>query len=240
MTLSVTPSGAGFVVHRDRDVISPELALVDPVLAEAARASLVAPCTAVLDRPRLARPQEMDSFRRAAIALSEAALRNEDEPVRPSSAKRSSWRVLVGVAAVTVLSLLLLDVRVHIGRTPAEAESQLAVDPDVSAADTTGSKPQEPPKPRPPGPAARQPAARRFAWAPTQGASAYHVELFRRDVRVFAADTKKPQIIVPARWTLNGQRHELSAGEYRWLVWPVVSGVRATSATVQATLTIPR
>jgi hypothetical protein len=240
MTLSVTPSRAGFVVHRDREVVSPELALVDPVLAEAARASLVEPRSAVVDRPKLARAQEMDSFRKAAIPPSEAALPTENEPVRPSPARQSSWRVLVGVAAVTVLSLLLLDVRVHIGRTPAEAESQLAVDPDVSASGTSDSKPQEPQKPRPTGPAARQPAARRFAWAPTPGASAYHVELFRRDVRVFAADTKKPQIIVPARWALNGQRHELSAGEYRWLVWPVVSGVRASSATVQATLTIPR
>jgi hypothetical protein len=32
-----------------------------------------------------------------------------------------------------------------------------------------------------------RPRARRFAGAPTQGASVYHVELFRRDVRIFAA-----------------------------------------------------
>jgi hypothetical protein len=55
---------------------------------------------------------------------------------------------------------------------------------------------------------------------------------------VFAADTNEPQIAVPAHWTLNGRRHALSPGEYRWFVWPVVSGLRASSATVQATLTI--
>ena len=87
---------------------------------------------------------------------------------------------------------------------------------------------------------ATRPRVRRFAWAPTQGASAYHVELFRHDARIFAADTKQPQLAVPARWQMNGRQQKLSAGEYRWLVWPVVSGRRASSATVQATLTISR
>jgi hypothetical protein len=64
------------------------------------------------------------------------------------------------------------------------------------------------------------------------------MELFRNETRVFAADTKEPQIEVPAHWVVNGRRHALSPGEYRWFVWPVVSGVRASSATVQTTLTI--
>jgi hypothetical protein len=84
-----------------------------------------------------------------------------------------------------------------------------------------------------------RPQPRRFAWASTLGASAYHVELFRGNTRVFAGDTKDSQIAVPADWTLNGRRHVLSPGEYRWYVWPIVGGKRAPAAIVQAKLTVP-
>ncbi len=151
---------------------------------------------------------------------------------------RRSWHVLIGVAAVTILSLLLFDVRVQVGKTSASAEAPPK--PPVAA--------PAPPNRLPVASAAKRvqakgehattPRARRFAWAPIQGASAYHVELFRRNVRIFAAETKQPQFGVPAQWQMNGSQHTLSAGEYRWLVWPVVSGRRASSATVQATLTI--
>jgi hypothetical protein len=237
MNSVVTPAreaaGAGAV----GDVVSPELALVDPILAASARARLAG--------PRPAPPRTGETRRRpiGVAELSPAFGRNArraipDEVVAARASRPHSWRVLVGVAVVTVLGLLFFDVRVQVGRTPADAESTPKAHSDGSPPRDTrqgsASRKQGGTKKR----AARSPTARRFAWAPTQGASAYHVELFRRDLRVFAGDTSEPQIEIPARWTLNGHRHELRTGEYRWLVWPVVSGLRASRATVQATLTI--
>jgi hypothetical protein len=96
----------------------------------------------------------------------------------------------------------------------------------------------KPSRPRNRTPAVSRPVARPFAWAPSPGASAYHVELFRGAERVFAAQTKKPAIDVPARWQFAGRSQTLEPGSYRWYVWPVVDGKRSAAATVQATLAI--
>jgi hypothetical protein len=96
------------------------------------------------------------------------------------------------------------------------------------------------------GRSARPPASesaseeRRLAWAPVEGASRYHVELFDGRSRVFSADTTRPQIVLPASWRLDGRTYRLAPGEYLWYVWPVASGRRATEAIVQARLDIPR
>jgi hypothetical protein len=81
---------------------------------------------------------------------------------------------------------------------------------------------------------------RQLAWAPVPGAGSYHVELYRGSSRIFAADTVRPAVIVPAQWTEGGHVHRLEPGTLRWYVWPVVDGGRSTVAVVQATLTIPR
>ena len=235
MTLVVNPPRAGYGVPRTPEALSPELVLVDPELAASARAMLPEPRSALREVGPPAPAHDDDGPSRALRALSNAALAIDDGHGVPATGKRS-WRVLVGVAAVTVLSLLLFDVRVQVGRTPASAET--AAEPLAAASPLGRSPSASVPKHVPKD--VVKPKARRFAWAPTPGATGYHVELFRRDVRIFAADTKEPQLAIPARWKLNGRRHELSAGEYRWFVWPVVSGLRASSATVQATVTIPR
>ena len=222
--------------------------MVDPELAASARASLPEPrATTPVRKVESVRAQVGDGSYRALTALSNAALAIDDE--RPASTPAGrSWRVLIGVAAVTILSLLLFDVRVQVGKTPASAEappkSPVAAPappnrlPVASAAKRVQAKGEHATRPRVR--RATRPRVRRFAWAPTQGASAYHVELFRHDARIFAADTKQPQLAIPARWQMNGRQQKLSAGEYRWLVWPVVSGRRTPSATVQTTLTISR
>lgn len=210
--------------------ISPELALVDPVLAASARELL----PEIMDtlgrgRPVTARPTSLDSD--AVVALARAGLEAADDPDRSLRGRRShSWRGLAAVAAATVVVLLLLDVRVQVGRTPASAETPAVEEaPPVAR---TGA-----PAPQPARTAA--PQARRFAWAPTPGATGYHVELFRGSVLVFSKDTPTPQVTVPARWRHRGQRRVLSAGEYRWYVWPVTAGRRATQAIVQAKVDVP-
>jgi len=252
MSSSVTPLREGRASLRHNEVVSPELVLVDPELAAVARASLFEPLAITpVSSCEHTRAQVGKSSSQALAALSNAALAMDDERHSPQHARRS-WHALLGVAAATILTLLLLDVRVQVGRTPASAEAPQK--PPTPASAETLPKPAvaapAPPNRAPIASAAKRvhakaehamrPRVRRFAWAPTKGASAYHVELFRHEARIFAADTRQPQLAVPARWQMNGRQQKLSAGEYRWLVWPVVSGRRASSATVQATLTISR
>ena len=199
--------------------ISPELALVDPVLATEARA-------------RLADPGALVSRDAARAAVPFRPIRHtSDSSVRR---RETSRRVLVGVAGVTVLVLLLFDVRVEVGQRQASAEPQTpqtapAIAP-TSKPRTAGARPTQRAQPKP--------LERKFAWAPVAGATAYHVEFFRGPNRVFVQDTTDPDITVPARWTYRGNSRSFRPGEYRWYVWPIVSGLRQSRAAVQSTVTI--
>jgi hypothetical protein len=269
MTLSVTPTREGYGAPLRSEVLSPELALVDPELAAYARANLAEPLTTLPQSGRSLWIQVDQGGSRALTAPSGAALALDDGPAPRAPAGRS-WRVLVGVAAVTVLSLLLFDVRVQVGKTPASAEtpqtraaagsapsrpraasvprpgrktSNEGVTKPQAAAPSAPSRPRAESVPRPGRKTSTEgvtkPQARRFAWAPAPGASGYHVEFFRGSVRAFSADTTGPELTVPARWKDAGKTRRLAAGEYRWYVWPVVSGTRASSAIVRATLVVP-
>jgi hypothetical protein len=95
-------------------------------------------------------------------------------------------------------------------------------------------------KPAPnPAPAASAVEPRRFAWAPVDGAVAYHVELFKGPDRVFARDTSEPVLELAPTWRHEGKAVALTPGTYRWYVWPVTKSGRATQAVVQAKLTVP-
>ena len=80
---------------------------------------------------------------------------------------------------------------------------------------------------------------RRFAWAPVDGATGYHVELFRGADRVLAQETKDPVLELGSSWRYEGKTVQLTPGTYRWYVWPVTKSGRATEAVVQAKLDIP-
>lgn len=238
MNPPVTPTREGYGAPQRREVLSPELALVDPELAAHARANLAEPRATLPKNGRSLWTQADEDRSRALTALSGAALALDERPA-PRVQDGRSWRVLVGVAAVTVLSLLLFDVRVQVGRTPASAETPQtrAAAPATPSRPPSASVPRPVQKPRAEG--ATKPQARRFAWAPAPGASGYHVEFFRGSVRAFSANTTGPALTVPARRKDAKKTRSLAPGEYRWYVWPVVSGTRASSAIVRATLVVP-
>lgn len=93
-------------------------------------------------------------------------------------------------------------------------------------------------RPRRPSQETRVPG-RRFAWAPSPGASGYHVELFRGSALIFRAETNKPEVVIRRRWRLNGRDRRLEPGAYRWYVWPLVDGRRKAKAIVQAKVVVP-
>jgi hypothetical protein len=233
----------GAAAPPELEVMSPELALIDPELGRAARALLPSPSEAAFSR----------LVDRATFASLEYRGGATAAPHRVP--ERHSRRLLVGVAAATMLALLLFDVRVEVGERPAAADSSGSVvgvggpapattpAPGTTPARATTPAPATTAAPRSAGPsrkaAASRPADRRFAWAPVPGATGYHVEFFRGPSRVLSKETVEPLLTVPAQWTVNGRKRSLRPGTYRWYVWAIVGGRLQSQAVVQTTVSIP-
>lgn len=261
MRLEMAPCRDQSLLADEYAVVSPELALVDADLAAWLRG----------------RGRELESHTQLQSARaygSPAATVGVRDPASPSAPltdaavapRRVSARVgtaLGLVAVITLSGLLLLDVRVQVGQTPAAAES-LALqngsqraggapqreplplakkDPKVraEAAPTRGSPIVPPPAkvaPKARATPSETLTSRQFAWAPVDGASGYEVQLFRGSVRIYSGSSSRPTLSLPARWTHDGIEYSLRPGAYRWYVWPVVSGRRAARAVVQANLVV--
>jgi hypothetical protein len=214
------PSDTGVVTHiasasiGQRDVISPELALVDPALAHRARLSL-APTLAFMERPPAAS--------RVLVVVGQ-------DP----SAHGESTRKKTILAASAVLLVAALAAGVHI-RTdqrdgPAAVAGAVPSSTDVReplhiARTSSPSLPHLP---------------RRLAWAPVPGAGSYQVELFRGGTKVFDEHRTTPFVEIPSQWVSDdGTSHRLRSGQYWWYVWPVSDAGRGQRAVVQARLVIP-
>ena len=230
--------------------VSPELVLVDPSLANRERQRIpVAPVVRT-------GPRELRVVGQGRDTPEEIRARMRD--------LGGGGRVGASVAiASTVLAIFsLTEVQIQFGdRTePAHPVQQalpqdpptalqapsLAEPPKRQKAASTQPKTKKRVSSAPPSSASRSGRTQtsdappqRFAWAPTPGASAYRVELFRSGIQVFAAATRQPVMTLPRRWTFEGRSHSLEAGMYTWYVWAVENGRRATQATVQARLSVP-
>lgn len=218
--------------------VTPELALVDPLLADRARAQLMPP------DDTLARLQYLTAISRMASLAQRIPESGRRRTPTTSSARGAGTThrrsiIVGGGAAVSVLAMaLLLGVRVILSGSPAEADTVVVQTPIVDSVPnalvapklTEGRALERNP------PAA---VSQRFAWAPASGASGYHVELFRGASKIFETDTRDPFVAVPATWKIGQRVHALAPGRYRWYVWPLISGRRSATAIVQARLEVP-
>jgi hypothetical protein len=163
---------------------------------------------------------------------------------QPSRERTSGRRAASGATVAVLASIAGAAVAAHVqlrsedpagpaGEAVAPIDAQFRP-PVASPLDTgtvpAGSRaPSESAKPQPASP-------RRFAWAPVEGASGYHVEIFEGDSLVFEARTSRPEISIATGRVFDGPPGKTGATSYRWYVWPIVAGERSSSAVVQATL----
>jgi len=242
---AVVPEGPTVVWNAQH--VSPELALVDPALAEQARSRLPQPDDTLARTALLVRGHRLAVSRSGALAVGEL------ETIGPALQRRGRipprrFAMLAGSLSVSAFIVaLLVGVRVDLQGNPAGADTTAigkppTVTPSVAAPGGLPS-PQErqrntPSRSRRLAPALKRDVARRLVWAPVAGVSGYHVELFRGSALVFSADTRQPDISIPEKWSHGGRSQTLEPGEYRWYVWTVREGQRVSAAVVQSTLVV--
>ena len=57
-------------------------------------------------------------------------------------------------------------------------------------------------------------------WTPVSSATYYNVQVWRNGKKILSAWPGSPRYAVSARWTFRGVLYRLTAGTYRWYVWP--------------------
>jgi hypothetical protein len=196
--------------------LTPELALVDPELAQQARERLPdavddahAPEPAVEQGPvNRIPPAEL-----VATSVVDEPIRAEP-PAPTRSRRRRVARVLI--AAMAVVGAVALGLAVPrlllVERNATEsAGAPILVPTSAGAADA------EPVPTSAPTPASER---RSFGWVPVERASHYHVAFFRGEQKIFEAWPKRPPLVLGPEWTFEGRSFSLSPGQYRWVVRP--------------------
>jgi hypothetical protein len=232
--------------------ISPELALVDPELAERAREWLPEPAQPPPRAPeqpapspapvRTRRRRVRFAFAAALAALAGVAagavLRQADEPgpvlaplsVRAagSAAPQPEPTTTAAEPAPAPATTPTVPPTITAARQPAATTPATTTAPRAPRAAATATTPTGP------APGTFQPA-RTFAWPPAPNAAYYRV-VFRRGGEVeYAAFTNRPRLVLPEgfRWR---------PGDYTWIVFPgfgARSERRLGDSIVRAGFTIP-
>jgi hypothetical protein len=89
-----------------------------------------------------------------------------------------------------------------------------------------------------PRPGARVTSPPLLLWRRVPRASFYNVQLYRGRVKVLSAWPTRPRLQLRARWTYRGRQRKLSAGTYRWYVWPASSANRYGRLLGQSTFRV--
>ena len=206
--------------------ISPELALVDPELARAARELL----------PDSPPPVAVAVARRPLLA--ERPLSGQEPVPEPVPRRRRLRRALLssaaGVAALAMLLTLVLD-----REGPRSRQAQ-----DVKSVAAAVFSPEARPLQTAPGatstPVNATAQGKIFVWVPSPHAAAYEFQLFQSGEPVFRARVDEARLELPGRWRQQGLPHALLPGSYHWYVWPISrrTNRQSTMPTVSAELVI--
>lgn len=243
--------------------LSPELALVDPALAAAAREEL--PDVPESPSPRNAAyafaPRFAEEYERAAH---ETAVEDARRPQRRR--RYLSWvAALLAIPLAVGLIVLRGGENVQSARPNAPDEpaprSEIPAPPASPPTDdgtaSQASKPTSAPRssaPRASRPtkagSGRQPAAAQASpivrWTPAPKATFYWFQLYRLGpgaLKILDRWPRRARLRLPRAWRNAGVRYQLEPGRYRWEVWPQYgarSEVRFTRMTARGTLAVGR
>jgi hypothetical protein len=241
-------SVVGLATTDELGPISPELALVDPELARAARARVPSELRSGNAHVPPYRPASVGSVTITTARAGVSTAPRADGRVGPR--RRRSWRRRIGVGAVVVvagaaglglstrLSSEQVAQRQRVGAPseiqpptvgPHDAKKTVRHDETrdrttgrASSVHTRSGAERHAAKPRitEKAPVPFVPPTRVFIWAGVKGASYYKVEFFRRGRRVFAASPSAPRLTLPLRWRYDGREMQLQRGVYAWRVSP--------------------
>ncbi len=208
MSVSATPLAPPDLT----ELVSPELALVDPVLRRRLQALAPTPPPLHQAPPRVARAAGS-----AGGDTPEEALRTADEP---RTTHISFGRVRLGGIALASCIAFVLGAKLA---GPADLTATQAT-PSASAAQLSPPNDLR---------AAVDRSVQRLAWAPVAGATGYEVAFYKGGDRVFHSQTPRPWV------DLSGAvRQALPPGSLTWYVWPTRCGLRDATPVVRSQLSL--
>jgi hypothetical protein len=185
------PGKAGIAV--EQQAVSPELALVDPVLGQRAREDMM--------HTRAVEAPWADSIpSRATAARSHVvAERSSDSTLQPT--RRGRLRPLTGAFVPLVVAAVTLFVQ---GDRLVATGRQGGLRPQPALADATPQGRAQVP----------------FGWARVPQASYYVVRFYRSGTKVFEARPRTTRLVLPRNWSLGAKQYRLRPGRYHWSVRP--------------------